>query len=238
MKKNQSITVDYDVISNIDIDEKFEFTCYQCGGCCTDRDDIVLSAYDVYKASKELNMHPCEFINKYCYTYISAESYMVRVQFKPQGRKMRCPMLKNKKCIIQKAKPSICAMFPVGRVFTTKKCDETGTEKDAIEYLFCQHDCGVDDTHTVREWFESYGIPVDDPIFIEWQKTISAVSEFAKDVKDAISEINARGELQDILLYLFINYDTSEEFIPQLQRNMEDVIDTLKEIKVVLSKDR
>ena len=36
-------------------DDTFRFSCKQCGKCCINRDDIILTPFDLFRASKKLN---------------------------------------------------------------------------------------------------------------------------------------------------------------------------------------
>lgn len=56
----------------IGIDDTFSFSCNQCGKCCINREDILLSPFDLYRMSKKLNMTPNEFVAQYGEAYIGA----------------------------------------------------------------------------------------------------------------------------------------------------------------------
>lgn len=45
----------------VGLDDTFRFHCDQCGRCCTQREDIILSPMDIFRISKELKMSPTEF---------------------------------------------------------------------------------------------------------------------------------------------------------------------------------
>lgn len=99
----------------VSLNDTFQFHCTQCGKCCIHREDILLSPYDLYKIARELQLEPIEVCKRYCESYIGNHSRMPIVRLMPQGAVQRCPFLKNQKCSIHKAKPAVCAMFPVGR---------------------------------------------------------------------------------------------------------------------------
>ena len=100
----------------IGMDEEFRFHCTECGKCCIHREDILLNPRDIYSMSKELGMSPGELFLKYCETYIGDGSRIPIVRIKPKGSVKRCPLLKDRKCSVHKSKPSVCALFPIGRV--------------------------------------------------------------------------------------------------------------------------
>lgn len=99
----------------IGVDEPFKFHCDMCGKCCIHREDILLNEKDIYNMAKELQMEPVDMFKKYCETYIGESSRIPIVRIKPRGSIKRCPLMKEHKCSIHKAKPTVCAMFPIGR---------------------------------------------------------------------------------------------------------------------------
>lgn len=65
-------------------------------------------------------MRPGDFFHAYCEYYIGSNSRMPIVRLKPRGSVQRCPLLKDRKCSVHKAKPVVCAMFPIGRGIRTE----------------------------------------------------------------------------------------------------------------------
>ena len=109
-----------EIVNNLDtmkigLDETFKFHCTMCGKCCIHREDILLSPKDIYNMAKELNLSAEDLFKQYCEVYIGPDSKVPIVRLKPRGSVKRCPLLKNRKCIVHKAKPTVCAMFPIGR---------------------------------------------------------------------------------------------------------------------------
>lgn len=47
-------------------DSSFRFHCTQCGKCCINRDDIILSPLDLFRIAKELNLSMEEVLKQYC----------------------------------------------------------------------------------------------------------------------------------------------------------------------------
>lgn len=93
-------------------DEPFKFHCTMCGKCCINQEDILLNPRDMYNLAKELEMTPDEVMNTYCETYIGSDSRMPLVRLKPRGAIKRCPLLKDRKCSVHKAKPTACRLYP------------------------------------------------------------------------------------------------------------------------------
>lgn len=223
----------------IGVDELFKFHCKMCGKCCIHREDILLNPRDVYNMAKELKISTEELLKQYCEVYIGQDSRMPVVRLMPRGNVQRCPLLKDRKCMVHKAKPTVCAMYPIGRGvrYDTKKNNAEITEED-IQYFFTNPGCGdEDETHTVREWLESFGIPVADVFFAKWQNVVYQLSmsfrELEKSVSPKVMELfwnAAFGEL-------YLEYDKDQEFLLQFEQNMERLISAISRISEKMKKE-
>ena len=217
----------------LDIDDTFRFSCNQCGKCCINREDILLSPFDLFRVSKKLNMKPDEFVTKYGEVYIGDSSRMVIVRLRPLGSIKRCPLLKDRKCSVHDAKPTVCAMYPIGRAIridTNKQTSEQMTTKN-IEYIFNGAHCGNAETHTVREWLTSFGIPIEDEFFVEWHKTITELHDIvvlAEEKFKMKSTLNAVWSA--IYAAMYMKYDINKEFMPQFLANREELFGILRAI--------
>ena len=206
----------------IGLDDQFEFRCIQCGKCCTHREDILLTPKDLFRMAKELDMLPEQFTLKYCDTYIGHTSKMPIVRVKPLGQMRRCSLLKDRKCMVHKAKPVICAAYPIGRFMGLTVDDiKGGNKEESIHYLINNEYCkNGPETHTVREWLESFGIPLEDTFFVEWNNFVAETVSTFHENKEKI-DIGARIRLYAKGLdVLYFDYQTDDEFMPQFLSNI------------------
>lgn len=214
----------------IGLDDTFKFHCTQCGQCCINREDILLNPRDVFRAAKELEMTPKEFLSTYCEAYLGDNSHMPIVRFKPMGKNLICPMLRpNGKCRIQKGKPTICAMFPIGRIASVNK--ENGTKK--IEYILQEIDCGDEsESCTVKEWLTRFGIPIDDEFFTKWQEAILEIGpKLHKCMNlEAANKITSLKIVTFVFAKLYVAYDMNKEFYPQFIENYNSVLPMLDQL--------
>lgn len=74
-----------------------------------------MSPKDLFNIAKKFGITPKAALTQYCETYIRCNSRFPVVCLKPQGTIKRCPLLKNRKCMVPDVKPAVCAMFPIGR---------------------------------------------------------------------------------------------------------------------------
>lgn len=184
-----------EIVDNFDqmkigLDEPFKFHCTMCGKCCIDREDILLTPRDIYNMSKELGLNPRDFFIAYCENYIGSDSRMPIVRLKPRGSIKRCPLLKDRKCSVHKAKPAVCAMFPIGRCIRFEnKNVKNPVAMYGTEYIFTNPGCGDDsETHTVREWLNEFGISIDDPFFSKWNNTIMKLGSIFRKAEGKIKD--------------------------------------------------
>lgn len=156
----------------IGLDEEFKFHCSMCGKCCIHREDILLNPKDVYSMSKELKITPEKLIDQYCEMYIGSDSRVPIVRLAPRGQMRRCPLFKNRKCIVHSAKPAVCAMYPLGRCMAVENVPGADAREGKTLYILNHTECGdASGTYTVREWLGMFGIPAEDEFFKKWQKT-------------------------------------------------------------------
>lgn len=214
------------------VDEPFNFHCTMCGKCCIHRDDIILTPRDLFNLARELHLTLGDVFDRYCEWYIGETSRFPVVRLKPRGSVKRCPLLKDRKCLVHRAKPAVCALFPIGRGMTVEngRIDEVTTAD--IRYFFTNPGCGNGvETHTVKEWLGAFGIPLQDDSFIEWQKCLMKLSlRFRKMEKKPGHDMRVVWDSTLILLYL--SYEVGLEFEPQFREHVADLqklLDKLEE---------
>ena len=182
----------------------------------------MLSPFDLFRASKELGMTPQDFVKAYCETYLGESSRMPIVRILPRGSIKRCPLMKDRKCSIHKSKPTVCAMFPIGRVLRIEadKLDEKPVSADQIEYIFTYPGCGDNsETHTVREWLGAFGIPLQDEFFAKWQDVVLHLGPMIQKCIDQFSEKTVNRVITLAFVKLYLDYDTNKDFLPQFVAN-------------------
>ena len=211
-------------------DDPFRFHCTQCGKCCINREDILLTPLDLFRIANELKLSLKEFIGQYCELYIGPDSHFPIIRLKPRGSIKRCPLLKNRRCSVHKAKPAMCAMFPIGRVIAFPE-DGTSSNAPVIEYFYMNPGCGNNTrTQTIREWFDSFGIPLDDDFFIEWATFQKNFVMLIRETERLLGESAMRQIWSPIFGILYLCYDLEKEFLPQFRENAEKLLRGLQMI--------
>ena len=215
----------------IGVDEPFKFHCTMCGKCCINREDILLTPRDIYNMSKELGITPEELFRNYCETYIGGDSRMPIVRLKPQGTVKRCPLLKDRKCSVHKAKPAVCAMFPIGRciMLNAQKGSSSQLTAEDTQFIFTAPGCGDDaETHTVREWLSAFGIPLEDEYFVKWQQTIMELSSLFREMEKSLQAKTMDLAWTAVFVGLYLNYNMAKEFLPQFEENVQKLLGLMR----------
>lgn len=214
----------------VGVDEPFKFHCDMCGKCCINREDILLNAKDIYNMAKELQMEPVDMFKKYCETYIGESSRIPIVRIKPRGSIKRCPLMKEHKCSVHKAKPTVCAMFPIGRCIKMDASNQNvEINTSDIRYIFTDPGCGDNsETHTVREWMGEFGIPLEDEFFLAWNRMISELGAIFHKGEKVISEEGMMTAWNLTFVKIYLDYDMIKEFLPQFKENAEEVLAVMR----------
>ena len=100
-----------------------------------------------------------------------------------------------------------------------------------IEYFYMNPGCGDNArTQTLREWFDSFGIPLDDNFFIEWATFQKDFIARIRDVERFLGEAAMRQVWNPIFGILYLCYDLEKEFLPQFRENTERLLHGLQMI--------
>ncbi len=220
----------------IGVDDTFRFHCTQCGKCCINREDIILSPMDLFRMAKELQMNVMEICLKYCRSHIGDTSRMPIIMLQPVGHDNRCPLLKNNLCSVHKAKPAVCALFPLGRYlsFPAGEFTKEVAAKTAVKYLLQPIDCGDDsEVHTVREWIGGFDSIKEDDAYRLWNQAILEVSNKIKELEKTADMITMAEVWFVVRSMLYLKYNTSMEFHPQLEENVQLLMKLLNNIPLL-----
>lgn len=196
-------------------DDKFNFRCDQCGNCCKNRVDILLSPFDLCRMAQALENSIPDVLVKYVDIYIGDTSKVPLVSLKMREDNGKCPFLdENNRCGIHANKPVVCALFPLGR------CASRGEENTDIFYILQPTDCGdKTESHTPREWLGKFDLEESEQWFSIWQDIVMEISEHTKVLFPKMPGISGIGLQSYIAQILYTNYDLDKPIIPQVKEN-------------------
>ena len=161
---------------------------------------------------------------------IGSDSRLPVVRLKPRGEIRRCPLLKDRKCSVHNSKPTVCALFPIGRGIAGEKGNIHSLTVKDIRYFFSEPGCGDDsETHTVREWLGEFGLSPEDEFFIKWQKCLFELSMcFCRLEKKLGADMGPIWSLTGSILYLM--YDMEKPFEPQFSAHLGELHKLISEL--------
>ena len=218
--------------NQLELDDTFMFHCNQCGKCCMNRDDILITPRDIYRMSKELGITTMEFVATYCEWHSGYSSKIPIVVLKSKEKNGECSLLKDHKCSVHSSKPLICALHPIGRGIAMTNEDEKPSDIDTGQIKFFKTECcsisDKSECHTVRSWLEDFGIPIEDEFFIRWTRAITELSLFLKKVENYFDKEKRYFVNLMVLVNLYIYYDTEKDFLMQFQNNFNKTMEFVK----------
>lgn len=193
--------------------DTFQFTCRECGECCRNRaTPIMLTGLDIFRMAKGLSIDPYEVLARFTSGYIGDVSHapVVILRERLDGS---CSLLRKGRCTVHDYKPIACAVHPIGRYvnLTTK---ESG-------YIRQSGGCkGIVDGRiwTLDEWLDTWGLKELDSPSLTWNLMAGMVAGVMSQVE--LKGID-RGMIWVLYQYMYGEYDTEQDFIPQVERNTE-----------------
>lgn len=209
------------------LNDTLPFSCTHCGGCCVHQEDLLLNPLDLFWLAKELEITVEQWLDQYGECYIGEESRMPILRIRPQGETRRCPLLKNNKCSVHKAKPSVCGLYPLGRS-VRYVLDEQGKpdmEKSKVMYFHSGCFCGSQNGHqTVREWLEEFHLLESESFFLQWSYVLMETSQFLRRLEKVVTNKEIMEMAWNMVFgLLYARYDTEKEFQHQFEQNVKQL---------------
>ena len=226
----------------LNLDSEFRFKCRRCGKCCIHQETIIFNARDIYNIAKKKGMTVQEVVNAYTEAYIGRNSHIPIVHLLSNGPKGACPLLENGRCSVHDCKPTVCALFPLGRVIIGEKFGEPIEDLDnlQVKYILNEHSCGsAKRVNTVRSWLAKFGIPEHDEFYLLWNKVLMSLTPAIMKLEEAkVSEPVLSMFWDAIYQTLYLQYDTNQEFMPQFQVAADKLLRLSEEIMKAQPPDR
>lgn len=212
----------------LDLDSEFRFKCRRCGKCCKNQDTILFTPRDIFNIAKKLGAAPRQVIDLCAEVYIGRSSRIPLVHMVPVGPQRRCPLLLDDgRCRVHDCKPTVCALFPVGRVGVFDGIKDTDTkitrENISVRYILNDHDCGsAKRVNTIRGWLARFNIPEEDEFFIQWSLVTANLGAMIRKLEQRQCSEQTLNELwSHIYWMLYVDYDTKQDFMPQFEQAAE-----------------
>lgn len=218
----------------LDLDFEFRFKCRRCGKCCIHQDMIIFNARDIFNIAKKKGMTMQQVVEAYTEVYIGRNSRIPIIHLLSNGPKGACPLLENGRCSVHDCKPTVCALFPLGRVALNSKDGQPLKEGETpeVKYILNDHSCGsAKKVNTVRSWLAKFGIPEQDEFYLLWNKVLMSLAPAVMKLEEEkVSEPALEMLWGAIYETLYLHYDTSQEFMPQFQAVADKLLGLSKAI--------
>lgn len=194
-------------------EDMFRFSCKMCGQCCRNRPEPVLvNGADIFRMAKALGLSTSEFMAKNT-TYYLGENSHAPVAVLNERLDGSCRMLRKGKCMVHADKPAVCALHPLGRMQDIRTGEMT--------YFLIPHVCRNGEggrEWTLREWIDAFHLEETEKMSAAWNSLFGGIFKVTCKMKP--EKISKDMELA-MLGALYFNYDTSEPFEAQVERNKQ-----------------
>ena len=216
----------------IPLDGNFSFACQGCGDCCRKRNDIVLSGYDLYRLCVRFALPPQMVIRAFCHCYTGSATHLPVVRLRPRQDNGNCPFLTTaSSCAIHSHKPLVCALYPLGQSIDFEAgADPSNPEvrRRCIHYFAQDTGCsGRQVTLTLREYLDSFSILSREELDLRWARDCIALSSRVKALEKRLRPIEMKYLQRKIQRALYLEYDFRQDFMPQYDRNIGQLEETL-----------
>lgn len=208
-------------------EDTFKFKCEKCAKCCYETKNISLSPVDIIRLSKHFDRSNVYIIDKYCQIVVGDESKIPIIILRFSGKKKACPFLVKNRCSVQKAKPAICTLFPLGRAYIS----ENGESRYFLPTLQCGN---TTEEHRVSDWVSSLA-PYDEAYRI-WNQILS---EWAMLAYKLHARLDTKGIVEFSKLMaekLYIGYSNTDDITEQLRERKKELDKDREEFTEILNK--
>ncbi len=204
------------------LDEPFPFVCAGCGDCCRHRRDLVLSGYDLYRIARRLRLAPRIVARAFCREYIASQSCLPAFRLTPDPKTGDCRFFEGSACAIHEARPLACALYPLGQCIDP----DTG----AVSYHAQLPLCGMrPEGRTLQQYLEDSAVLERAGADARWAVVCTQISE-RLHTAGGRAHPHFAAAARRIQKALYLAYDLGDEFYPQFQRNVEELMPLLDRI--------
>jgi len=200
-------------IQLLDLDDVFPFVCKECGSCCKNREDILLTSWDVFRLARHFKISTAEIIEKYCEVISGSDSKLPVVRLIPKPYNKTCAFLKHSKCSLHftDAKP-VC-----GWCSTHGKMNKGGGERG---YYHNPTTCGMKGISVVRDFVGDAGSDASNEASDIWTEAIFKITPILLKAYKKSQE-SYQALFQTAFFLLYCEFSADKDFAAQLKRNVE-----------------
>lgn len=203
------------------------FQCRRCAACCRRlRGQLMVESLDAYRLANYLRTHGrpdiemLDIINEYTEPDILPGNYPIFLM-KVQGTDDACVFLKEGACSVYPARPRACRLYP----FTV----DIGVRGHDFNWYQCMdrpfHFSGG--KVLVKDWFYRNFSKEERAFVLQEWKNVPEIGNLIRDLDG--SALDAAH--LDILLMRYTYFDQEQPFLPQYERNTEELLRRLGQLR-------
>ena len=194
-------------------DAHFSFACNGCGDCCRGREDIVLSGFDLWRIAARLRLPPQMVARGFCRASIGTVSHLPVLRLAPvKENRNNCPFLTGNHCAIHDAEPLVCALYPLAQEIS---------REGEVSYFLQPTACGGRVIEAkVEDYLSRYDVPAREQTDVRWALGCMELEDVVEQAEMLLSPVLIRRMQAKLWQALYFNYDYTQLFLPQLERNL------------------
>ena len=201
-------------------EDEFAFSCAGCGRCCENRNDLILSAYDLYRLSAWMRLPPSVVADAFCDSYYGESSGLPVIRLKPKKNSTHsCPFYQKHRCTVHPARPLACALFPLGQQI----------EGTAVQYYdqHCEYGNRTE-SGDLKRYLSEAGI-------LQRQRFDICFAELCTKAAEILRKIPENDPGKNMLkkrlrYYFYLNYSQDEPFAVQFERNRNRILELAEKV--------
>ena len=183
--------------------------CAGCSACCHEMEEtIVLDPYDMWRLQIKRAFTLESLLDGHAaLTLIDGLVFPVLTM---NGPFESCSFLdENGRCSIHDARPGICRLFPLGRIY----------ENGDFRYFLQTKECGRGHAKIrIRKWMDTPDLPRYEQYIISWHYFLERLGHFLNEEDKALRKAACVYLLQ---VFYRVPWDAEEDFYEQYEKRME-----------------
>ena len=197
------------------------FQCQRCGACCRDRISapIILTGYDMYKLAGALGMRSTMDLIETRIVSVSQTSSGLPIcvlSVTPEGV---CCLLEGRDCAVHEAKPAVCALYPLGRIYDADDKRYTYVRPKGNGCVGSSKGCAM----AAMQWLAE--VREEEQLYAACEQ---AYVEATKAFMEITNERYLERAFNRTIWALFCGFSPRKPFLPQLEENLRGLRPLLK----------
>ena len=194
--------------------------CEGCSACCRGMGtSIILDPLDIFRMTGYLNCSFEQLLEERI--ELQVVDGMILPNLKMAGADEMCSFLNREgRCTIHPARPGICRIFPLGRLY----------ENGAFRYFLQIHECKTQNRTKikVKKWIDTPEAATNEQFICDWHYLLKDAERVIQEKKD--DEVSKNWNLYLLKLFYMKPYQMGEAFYPQFYQRYFEAREVLERL--------